>query len=82
MYIPLFWVGVLGGIGVDLIDFAVAYEKGKITDKFHKVGYYLLRLAIALTGGCLVEIYNVNSAPAALQLGGIDASIVGCAFIF
>jgi len=75
--LDIFWIGVIGSLAVDLVAVAAIYEAGAVfPSKYKKVGFYLTRAAIALAGGVLVLVYNVNNLPAALQIGASTPAVL------
>lgn len=73
----VFWVGVLGGLFVELITLAAAYESGqRLPERYGRVGFYAVRVALAFAGGVLALVYNVNNFPAALQIGASTPALL------
>lgn len=46
------------------------------------MGFYVVRLLIAFTGGVLVEVYRVNNLPAALQIGASTPAVLAALVTF
>ena len=74
--IDLFWVGVMGAVAVEVAAFAGHYDKERIPSKYTKLGFYAIKLALALIGGVMVNVYGVTTAPAALQIGASASAVI------
>jgi hypothetical protein len=78
-----FWVGVIGSLAVELVAVLAVYDAdGQFPAKYRRVGFYVVRLLIAFTGGVLVEVYRVNNLPAALQIGASTPAVLAALATF
>lgn len=72
-----FFLGMFGSLAVDLVAFASAYDKEEpLPKKYTKVGYYIVRALLALTGGSLVVIYGIDTPFGALQIGASTPALL------
>jgi len=75
-HLDFFWGGVGGAIAVEVTAFAGHYDKGNFPAKYKKLGFYVVKLLLALIGGMLVDVYGVTTAPAAVQIGASASAVV------
>lgn len=72
-----FWIGVIGSIAVELVAVAAIYEAGvPFPAKYKSALFWVVRGLIAIAGGILVLVYNVNNLPAALQIGASTPAVL------
>jgi hypothetical protein len=74
--IGIFWVGVFGAIVVEVAAFAGFYDAAHHPEKYRRLGFYLSKAVLAVSGGVLVVIHGVTTAPAALQIGASASALV------
>src|SRR5205809_1608012 len=75
--IGAFWIGVLGSLAVELVAVAAIYDAGgAFPPKYRSLWFWLVRGLIAISGGILVLVYNVNNLPAALQIGASTPAVL------
>lgn len=73
-----FQIGVLGSAAVELVAIITIYDSNvaNFPQKYKSIWFWLVRICVAVIGGFLAVVYNVNNLPAAFQIGASTTALV------
>ena len=77
-YWAVFFCGILGGLGGELIHWASLYRQNVAAPYARKIGYWLVTVGLIATGGAMAVVYFGSSAQAivAVHIGAATPLIL------
>lgn len=75
--VEMFLWGVGGSIAVELIELQIHYNKERpFPEKYRKIGFWIIRILIAIMAGGLSLAYNVDTPILAINIGAATPLIL------
>jgi hypothetical protein len=72
----VFLFGLAGSAAVEALKVVVAYERGRIPERYKKPGFWCVRSILGGFAGLLAVAYDVQSAILAMHIGAATPAII------